>query len=763
MVRGPDIRPTPYPRLSSAKGEFTAFLDDVLPVSDVTISPPHVSSVLAPSITISVSGSLFHLLSPSASSIERAIGLAESYRKMLCPAVVIPSLPLHESLPDRFQRLQSVFSPAAAEADALADANNFTLSEDVLNRDRDLLGSLGSIDALVEYFASRHKVSGLNEDRVKLWLSKDPNFAKLMSIAATGAEVDTDSKFSRHGRKVPLRAMHRRLLPVYRKHAHKMWSQGKALLLRLSDLSAEQLASLHIGNDCHWTPKPMCPLGRFLIDCSNAGPGGIPLNSPEAKQKGIDRYQKVSLPTIREILTSWDIYRITHNLPWADLRIFKEDVSGCFNQLNWSSNAAKLLCAMIDDDVIYIMLTGGFGHCVTPMVWSLFGEAITRRVLELARCPVHTFVDDSFGAGILAHALEARDLIQSTTRGVIGPSAISVEKSVLDTRAEILGFLIDLIKGTIRPKDKALDKIFYVMFRIETSIPQPLEMWQCVASIAEFYSPALRGMKAFVAPLHHMSKLCSHRRHGGSGLASPSAAFAIEVWRAAAVLLAYDKDALSVSLDSFVLNRESICDVTITSDASPWRLAAAIHDPVTRRVVAWSTILLPFAQGNENRFHVQREYLGHLFSIILLVAHSAALSGSIPSKQLSYRWINDNTGALKWAAAHKCSSAMSQFACLAVTRLVLTANVDIMDSVYLPGKDMGEIDAMSRREIHVGTLHEVCPSLLSNNFINLDGEPIVDLFRLCDPAGQLPASKDHHTVFRLINSRVEEILTFLRE
>jgi hypothetical protein len=198
----------------------------------------------------------------------------------------------------------------------------------------------------------------------------------------------------------------------------------------------------------------MCPLGRFLIDCSNAGPGGIPLNSPEAKQKGIDRYQKVSLPTIREILTSWDIYRITHNLPWADLRIFKEDVSGCFNQLNWSSNAAKLLCAMIDDDVIYIMLTGGFGHCVTPMVWSLFGEAITRRVLELARCPVHTFVDDSFGAGILAHALEARDLIQSTTRGVIGPSAISVEKSVLDTRAEILGFLIDLIKGTIRPKDR---------------------------------------------------------------------------------------------------------------------------------------------------------------------------------------------------------------------------------------------------------------------------------------------------------------------
>lgn len=723
-------------------------------------SPTHVNPACKSIATISVSGSHFTLPSPSLSSMGNAIQLAESYHKMLCPAVVISALSLVEPLSVRFERLQGVFSPAAAEAEALADAKNFTLSDEVLNRDRDLLRSLGSLDALVDYFATLHNNSGLNEDRVMEWLSKDPNLAKLLSIATTGAEVDTDSKFSRHGRKTPLRAMHRRLLPVYRKHAHKMWSQGKALLLRLSDLSVEQLASLHIGNDCHWTPKPQCPLGRFLIDCSNAGPGGIPLNSPEAKQKGIDRYQKVNLPTIREVLTSWDIYRITHNLPWADLRIFKEDVAGCFNQLNWSANAAKLLCAMIDDDVIYIMLTGGFGHCVTPMVWSLFGEAITRRVIELAKCPVHTFVDDSFGAGIFAHAIEARDLIQSITRGVIGPTAISVEKSVLDTQAEILGFLVDLLKGTIRPKDKALDKIFFVMFRIDTSIPQSLEMWQCVASVAEFYSPGLRGMKAFVAPLHHMSKICSHR-HNGSASASPSAAFAIEVWRAAAILLTHDRDALSVSLDNFVLNRDSICDASITSDASPWRLAAAIHDPITRNVVAWSTILLPFAQGNANRFHVQREYLGHLFSVILLLAHSA-LSGRDPSKQLSYRWINDNTGALKWAVAHKCSSLMSQLACFAVTRLLLTANVDIMDSVYLPGKDMGEIDAMSRREIHVGNLHEVCPSLLSHNFINLDCEPISELFRLCDPAGQLPASKDHHIIFSLVDSRVGEILNFLR-
>ena len=692
--------------------------------------------------------------------MERAIYLAESYKAMLCPGPTLSVHPLRETMHDRFVRLKRVFSPATAEAEALAAANNFTLSDEVLNRDRDLLRSLGSLDALVEYFATKHKISGLNGSRVSEWLSNDPNFIKLLSIAVSGAEVDTDSRFSRHARKTPLRAMHRRLLPVYRKHAHKMWSQGKALLLRLSDLSPEQLGSLHIGNDCHWTPKPLCPLGRFLIDCSNAGPGGIPLNSPEAKQKGIDRYQKVSLPTLREILISWDIYRILRKLGWSDLRIFKEDVSGCFNQLNWSANAAKLLCAMIDDDVVYIMLTGGFGHCVTPMVWSLFGEAITRRVLELAQCPVHTFVDDSFGIGTLAHATEARLLIQTITRGVVGPNAISEEKSVLDFQAEILGFFIDLIKGTLRPKDKALDKIFFVMFNIDISVPQPLEMWQCVASIAEFYSPGLRGMKAFVAPFHHMSKVCAYKRDGFL-LASASAAFAIEVWRAAAVLLAHDKDALSVSLDTFVLNHDSICDATITSDASPWRLAAAIHDPITRTVVAWSTLLLPFAKGDENRFHVQREYLGHLFSILLLIAHSAQ-SGVNPSKQLCYRWVNDNTGALRWAALHKSSSAMSQLACFAVTRLLLTSNVAIMDSAYLPGKDMGEIDAMSRRESHVGKLHEVCPSLLHHNFIHLESAPIIALFRLCDPAVHLPASNDHHKIFKQADLLVEEILTILR-
>ena len=53
-----------------------------------------------------------------------------------------------------------------------------------------------------------------------------------------------------------------------------------------------------------------------------------------------------------------------------------------------------------------------------------------------------------------------------------------------------------------------------------------------------------------------------------------------------------------------------------------------------------------------------------------------------------------------WATNSKCSSQASAFACIAVTQLHLLSNLKVIDTVHLPGVLMGEIDAMSRREIH---------------------------------------------------------------
>ena len=135
-----------------------------------------------------------------------------------------------------------------------------------------------------------------------------------------------------------------------------MWNNNKALLFRVSDLSPETLEQLHTANECHWVPKPDGPLGRFIIDCSNVNKGRVPLNGITSKEKGIARYQKVVLPSVRQILVKWNLYRLGLNVEWSDMIIFKDDVANCFNQIFWSISSSKRLCTMIDKYTLYIMV-----------------------------------------------------------------------------------------------------------------------------------------------------------------------------------------------------------------------------------------------------------------------------------------------------------------------------------------------------------------------------------------------------------------------
>ena len=77
---------------------------------------------------------------------------------------------------------------------------------------------------------------------------------------------------------------------------------------------------------------------------------------------------------------------------------------------------------------------------------------------------------------------------------------------------------------------------------------------------------------------------------------------------------------------------------------APWRLAAGLYDYVSGRLLCWTTLLLPFSSADAHRFQTQREYLGHLLSVLLIVAYKTS---SAPTHgTTSYQWVNDNTGAI---------------------------------------------------------------------------------------------------------------------
>ena len=190
--------------------------------------------------------------------------------------------------------------------------------------------------------------------------------------------------------------MQTRLLPVYRKAVAEMHDKHKVLLFRISDLTPEELQHIHCANEYHWRPEPGKVAGRPLLDCSNAPPGEIPLNSEYTRLRGIERYQQVRLPTFKEIIREWDRYRQENCLQWSDMWIFKADITGCFNQLYWNQHTTPLMGFMLDNDtlMLMLMLTCGFGVGVTPMIWSEVGDAMNRTANLRTLSKTFTYVDD---------------------------------------------------------------------------------------------------------------------------------------------------------------------------------------------------------------------------------------------------------------------------------------------------------------------------------------------------------------------------------
>ena len=147
--------------------------------------------------------------------------------------------------------------------------------------------------------------------------------------------------------------------------------------------------------------------------------------------------------------------------------MFKADIAGCFNQLNWSKESVYLMGFHL---TVGSVLTCGFGVGVTPMVWSLVGDALNRYVQVLCMCVIFTFVDDFFGAGSLQHATDAQEHVYNAIRGTLGYDGLSVKKTVFAQTTEILGFHVEFPTGTVRPKDGAIEKMFFVLFKTNIAI-----------------------------------------------------------------------------------------------------------------------------------------------------------------------------------------------------------------------------------------------------------------------------------------------------
>ena len=129
-------------------------------------------------------------------------------------------------------------------------------------------------------------------------------------------------------------------------------------------------------------------------------------------------------------------------------------------------------------------------------------------------------------------------------------------------------------------------------------------------------------------------------------------------------------------------------------------------------------------------------------------------------------WINDNVGALQWAAVQKCSSMASHYANLAVTQLHITSRLRMAPPVHKPGIEMGDIDTMSRLAAHdipamTIVIKQRCPTLTPTTMLSLPHEPLRKLLLLLDPHLTHPSTSDHHDAFIQVHRALNELIDAL--
>ena len=162
------------------------------------------------------------------------------------------------------------------------------------------------------------------------------------------------------------------------------------------------------------------------------------------------------------------------------------------------------------------------------MIWAVKGDALNRKFNRIALSRTFTSVDNIFGADSYNDTSKTQKIGYDTITAVLGPEGISVKKNMHAQNAEILGILTDLRIATMRPKDNAIEKLFYVLFNVDAKKPQKRTYWQCLTSSKKkknVHAGSPRHVP-FVAPLIRMT----HREHDYRP--RKSNANAIEIWRA---------------------------------------------------------------------------------------------------------------------------------------------------------------------------------------------------------------------------------------
>ena len=177
-----------------------------------------------------------------------------------------------------------------------------------------------------------------------------------------------------------------------------------------------------------------------------------------------------------------------------------------------------LTTCSVADGVTIADVRLAFGGNDSAQVFYLLTRAVERAlrqdaILLLLNFALAIFVDDGMGFAPDVSTMQFRDIYIKWWIRACGSEAINEKKSVSPTKYPvIIGYPCDFLLSTVRPDDKCLHKLFIVLFCVYKHGNQlSLRDRQSIASMCERTAQCMRGMQAWLGPIHNMCKGKTHQ------------------------------------------------------------------------------------------------------------------------------------------------------------------------------------------------------------------------------------------------------------
>jgi hypothetical protein len=557
----------------------------------------------------------------------------------------------------------------------------------------------------------------LRKDGLEI-MEECPHYSQLCELASVGAQPILQPDFvANRGVGEPLRAQYFKLQPAIHHKLAEWVEMDRAILLPV-ELLRDKLDCFHASSI--WVVlKESDNKGRMTVDFTASL-----LNAGTDMDAVVEENGELHLPVMREV-AGLAVRARQHE----EKTLSKYDVEAAFHRfmLYW---LAALLCAIEIEGYYIIPLVGMFGWGPCPshyntisktVEWAHRGglsmETLDAMRVELGLPPIErraewctperlarrssTYVDDStLFSSAESFLMDAADLI-TIVCWLLGRNAIKEEKSEGPAEClEVIGWTVDMGKGTLAPSHKGICKLFYYLFVVTKSTTRsiPTKMLDSLIGVLQHYSAVLPLVYASMGQLRYqLIKAKESKPPKRRVNLSAHSLQELSFWRGMMETALFNRALWECPMTFLQSRRETDFQVTMFSDASFTIGGGYVIPGVGYSHWTWS----------EEECRVFEESDQHINVLELMVVVVAVWSNVELFMNKSVKVYVDNTAALSWINALKSNTPMAKPWIRLLVLLCLVCNIHII-ATHIPGVDNVVADGLSR-DVQ-GVIRRLCQS-----------------------------------------------------